>query len=361
LKLPEVDVAFVESLGQGPRPRLSAYILRLPLAGKIVGANALIVVTALVLAAATHAVRPPGSRLTLIVGAALVLALAVNVILVVLALRPLGDIEVTASRVWRGDLTARVPRSRLADVDLERVGSAFNTILDGLTADRVRVRELAARVIRAGDEERAGIARELHDSTAQSVAAIVMELGVLARTAATPLERERLERLRRIANDVVDEVRLLAHSVHPRVLEDLGLGAAMQLLAREAAERSGIRVELLADGPTTDLDRTVTSVLYRVAQEALNNAIRHADAGSISVTLDRPAGAARLQVLDDGSGFRIEEAEQRRRGMGLFTMRERLALVSGSLDIESAPGRGTRVVATVPDGVPAVAPTRGGQ
>ncbi len=328
-------------------------LLRVPLAGKLAGANALIVVVALVVATLVREEVGADPRLTLIIVGALVGSAVANFILVVLALRPLADLEATARRIWRGDLSARVPSSPLAGGDLARVGGAVNVLLDGLATDRARLRDLASRVIRAGDEERSHIARELHDSTAQSLAALLLELSLVMREAHDAEGTQRLERIRRIAADVLDEVRMLAHTVHPRVLDDLGLGAALQHLSRESEARASVRVEVVVEDSAAEIGREVSSVLYRVAQEALNNAVKHANATTVLLRAGVNAHVARLEVSDDGVGFRPEDAESRRPGMGLFTMRERMALVDGTLEVESAPGRGTRVIARVPLHVPA--------
>lgn len=337
-----------QRLAESSVPAWLLAILRVPLVAKLAGANAVIAIAAFVAAAVVHRGGAAGESMLIIFAIALVGSVLANVGLVVLALRPLADLETTAKRIWRGDVTARVPDSLLADRDLQRVGGALNVLLDGLTADRARLRELAARVIRAGDEERSYIARELHDSSAQSLAAMLMELSVAVRETGDPAAAERLERIRRIAGDVLDEVRMLAQTVHPRVLDDLGLGAALQHLAREAEARSTVRIEVVVDDSAGEVTRSVSSVLYRVAQEALNNALRHANATTVLLRAAVTGRVAQMEISDDGVGFRLEEAEARRPGMGLFTMRERIALLDGALDVESAPGRGTRIVARVP-------------
>lgn len=334
-------------------PAWLAALLRVPLAGKLAGANALIVVVALVVSTMVRDGVGGDPRLTLIIVVALAGSAAANFILVALALRPLAELEATAVRIWQGDLTARVPRSPLAGGDLARVGGAVNVLLDGLATDRARLRELTSRVIRAGDDERAHLARELHDSTAQSMAALLLELSLVTRTPHDAETTERLERIRRIAADVLDEVRMLAHTVHPRVLDDLGLGAALQHLSRESEARAPVRVEVVVEDAATEIGREVSSVLYRVAQEALNNAVKHAHATTVRLRAGVDAHVARLEVSDDGVGFGVADAERRRPGMGLFTMRERMALVDGTLEVDSAPGRGTRVIARVPLHVPA--------
>jgi len=319
-----------------------------PLAAKLAGANAFIVLAASAVAFAVYGTGADDLRVLLIMGAAIVGSLAVNVALVYAALRPLQALEATAERVWRGDLAARVRPSLLADRDMARVGRTLNLLLDGLTADRARMRRLAAEAISAGDRERAYIARELHDSTAQGLAALLLQLGAAARDANDPVLAARLHEIKAIANDVLEEVRMLAHTIHPRVLDDLGLVAALRNLARQAEERDDARVEVVSDAAADSVPPDAASVLYRVAQEAVNNAIRHGRPASVTLRVGVDDGTATLEVVDDGAGFDVEEAERRRPGMGLFTMRERVALVDGRFEITSRPGAGTRVTAAVP-------------
>jgi signal transduction histidine kinase len=337
-------------------PRWFSTLLRVPLIGKIAGANALIV-TAAVLVAVFAGMVGQDSRLWLLLLASLGLGLAVNAILVWIALRPLKDLEYTARSVWQGQLDARVPTSLVADAGIQRVGNTLNVLLDGLMADRVKLRTLANQIIRTGDEERASIARELHDSTAQSLAALLLELSVLAGENREPQLDARIARIRTIVSDVLDEVRLVAHTVHPRVLDDLGLAAALQLFARETHERSGVVITCTGPASLRPIDAACASTLYRVAQEAVGNAIRHAQATRVSIDIAQPNGAVELEVVDDGIGFNTGDVEKRRSGMGLFTMRERAALVGGSLTLQSIPGVGTRVLVVVPVAAPALSPS----
>jgi signal transduction histidine kinase len=323
-------------------------LLRVPLIGKIAGANALIAIAAIAVAFAAGMGRQGSMGITLLVAIPLLVSLMIQAVLVMIALRPLQELHRTAQRFWQGELDARVPSSPIADSDIQRVGNTLNVLLDGLNADRARLRALANQVIRAGDRERATLARELHDSTAQTLAALLLELSVLASENRDHRLEERLARIRGIVTDVLDEVRMIAHTVHPRVLDDLGLAAALQLLARESRDRAGIEVTYVGPSTASAVEPASSSSLYRVAQEAVGNAIRHAGARSVTIELELEGGEARLQVIDDGIGFVPDEVERRRPGMGLFTMRERAALVGGRLTIRSNEGRGTRIVATVP-------------
>lgn len=321
-------------------------LLGLPLGTKLAGAHAIIVVVAFAIA---FAIRPEGeSRLLTIVAIALGISLIVSEVLVAVALRPLRDLHRTTVSIGDGDLGARVPASILADAEFRRVASAFNSLLDRLMADRARIRALAAEVISAGDRERARIAMELHDSTAQMLAALLAELSVVARTTTDPENADRLEHIRSITAEVLEDVRLLARAVYPRVLDDLGLPAALRYLAREATAQDGAAIKLEIDTGCEVGSAAGRSVLYRVAQESIHNALRHAEASTVVLRLKPDGEVALLEIEDDGRGFDLAEAERRRRGMGLLTMRERAGLVGGTVTIDSAVGRGTRVRAAVP-------------
>ena len=325
-----------------------AAILRVPLVGKIAGANALIVIATLVVLLAEGWGAQGSARLALVLAVPLGLSLIVNAALVFVALRPLKDLEATAHRIWLGEFDARVPTSPVADAGIQRVGHTLNVLLDGLNADRARLQTLAKQVIQAGDRERAAIARELHDSTAQTLAALLLELSVLAGQNEDPRLNERIARVRAIVTDVLDEVRMLAHTVHPRVLDDLGLVAALQLLARESRDRGSVSVTYEGPISVPEVDSACSSALYRVAQEAVGNALKHSRAMNVSIQLALNDGEMRLEVTDDGVGFALDDVERRRPGMGMFTMQERAALVGGQFLIQSGAGSGTRVVATVP-------------
>jgi signal transduction histidine kinase len=323
-------------------------ILGVPLAWKLAGANVLIGLAAASVVAVMHEAGAGTSRLAEVLVVTLVLTLVVNVLVVRTALRPLLALEATAGRVWRGDFTARVPGSLLADRDMARVGNTLNLLLDAIERDRAHLRRLATQIIQAQDEERSRLARELHDSVAQTIAALVLQISAVRRDYDEGPLAERLDLVRAIAGEALEEVRLLSHTVHPRVLDDLGLPAALEWLARQTREAEGLQIEVVADEVPDELPLVQSSALYRVAQEALRNAVRHAGASQVLLRLTRSPGTLSLEVADDGAGFDVAAAEARRPGMGLFAMRERVALVDGSMEILSRPGSGTRIRASVP-------------
>jgi signal transduction histidine kinase len=336
---PERHLRIVRDSQAIPTRRLAA--LRVPLAVKLVGANAL---TLLLMASAwlfLDAGARPVSVIVLFVG-----LLAVHVMLTLIALRPVRDLEALASQVWQGDMGVRFRDSAVADDEVLRVGTMFNKLLDGLSSDRARMRSLAEEVVAVGDRERAALARELHDSTAQRLAALLLQISAAAREAREPDLAAKLGELRDATEHLTEEVRLLASSVHPRVLDDLGIVAAVKKLARDTTRASSVEVKVTAPD-AIEIPHAIASVLYRVAQEAVRNAATHAFARSIRITLQTGEGVVAIEVADDGAGFDVTDAMRRRPGMGLFTMRERVSLVDGTFEIRSD-SRGTTVAATVP-------------
>lgn len=340
-------VARVPRHRPGPARRLMIRVLRAPLTVKLLGANLLIAAAALATAATIESGDGAHPELFWLLAGSLAVALVGNVVLVTIALRPVRSLIEAAERVRAGELDTRVPGSRVADRDLVRLGNTLNSLLDELGAERARLRELAAEVISAGDTERERIARELHDSTAQRVAALVLHMGAVMNDGANQHLRGRLAPAKELADEVLEELRTLAHVMHPRVLNDLGLSHALNALARETSTTACL-VEADVEPLPSRLPIEVESVFYRVAQEAVSNALRHGRPSHVRIELRREPGATRLVVTDDGRGFDTTSPARAREGLGTFTMRERVALVDGSLEISSRPGAGTRVQARVP-------------
>jgi signal transduction histidine kinase len=338
-----------ESNGDGSHG--AAQFLRVPLAIKLVGANVAIAVIAWGAVFLDHQAGSPTERMLIALAGALVAGIAVNLALVMLALRPIRDLERTAYRIWHGDAQARVPRSAVGDRDLDQIGGTLNALLDHLEQDRTRMHGLATEVIRAEDRERARIGRELHDSIAQALAAVTYQLSAAETDSRDPSMAGRLRTIRVLAGQVLDEIDVLSHTVHPRVLNDLGLLAGLRHLARTSANGSHPIEVLVTDGSEDafrGLGMETAAVLYRVAQEALQNAMRHSKARRIEIILGASDGDVIMRVVDDGSGFDLAEARTRRPGMGLFTMGERVSLVRGEFAVDTGPGKGTTVRVRIP-------------
>jgi two-component system sensor histidine kinase UhpB len=225
--------------------------------------------------------------------------------------------------------------------EVERLELAFLRMLRRLEAER---RRAGSAALAAQEEERARVARDLHDEVNQSLTGLLLRLEA-AREAAPPEMEAELAETKALANQAMRELLSLARQLRPTALDDLGLAAAVAGQVEQLG-RGDIDATFEADGDFTDLSDDAQLVVYRVAQEALSNAGRHSGAGRIAVTLRRREdGGVALGVTDDGRGFAFEKSEQ---GLGIGGMRERALLIGGELTIESRPDHGTTVRLAVP-------------
>ncbi|MET7987489.1 MULTISPECIES: sensor histidine kinase [unclassified Streptomyces] len=215
----------------------------------------------------------------------------------------------------------------------------FNAMLERLEHERATS---SARALLAQETERRRIAQELHDEVGQSMTAILLALERAAGEADEPLRGD-LRQVQEITRGSLDEVSRLARRLRPGALEDLGLVAALTSLTSEFATHVGLRVVRRFDSGLPVLDQQTELVLYRVAQEALTNAARHAEADQVEVSLRHSDEAVVLAVVDDGRGTGVAQE-----GAGIRGMRERALLIGATLDVTSRPEAGTTVRLTVP-------------
>jgi signal transduction histidine kinase len=209
--------------------------------------------------------------------------------------------------------------------------------------------DLMKRLLSVEDEERRRIARELHDETGQSLTALLVGLRVIEQQTQRSEVREAATRLRRVAAQTVDNVGRLARGLHPSVLDDLGLLAAARRYVTDYAKGHGLAVDLKSEGlGTRRLPSLIQTTMYRILQEGLTNVARHARAARVELELRLDGGVLELRIQDDGIGFDPATAEATRTGLGLHGMGERVALLGGTIEIRSTPGKGTTVHARVP-------------
>jgi signal transduction histidine kinase len=209
---------------------------------------------------------------------------------------------------------------------------------------RADLQELSARLLRAQENERRTLARELHDEVGQSLSAILMEADN-ADCAEGPGEiREHLDAIKRLAEKTVNEVRDLALLLRPSMLDDFGLVPALKWHAREMSKRTGLNVVVDADDDADDLPDDHKTCIYRLVQEAVNNATRHANARTVEVVVKHEGARVRFTVRDDGGGFDTRFV----RGLGILGMEERVRRLGGELKIDSQLGRGTLIAAELP-------------
>ena len=207
-------------------------------------------------------------------------------------------------------------------------------------------RAFGGRLLAAQEEERARLARELHDDLIQRVAMLGQELEQLEHSLPVNGAGIRLAGIREELHDLAGEIRRLAHRMHPAVLDHLGLPAALTQLATEFTQQ-GLRVDAEIALPAGSIPAPVATCLYRVAQESLRNVHRHSRAEEARIALEAEGDGVCLRIEDEGVGFDTT-ARSSRAGLGLTSIAERLRLVGGRLGVRSAPGQGTRITAWVP-------------
>jgi signal transduction histidine kinase len=209
---------------------------------------------------------------------------------------------------------------------------------------RADLQELSTLLLRAQENERRSLARELHDEIGQSLSAILMETEGAEFADPAGHVRGHLDSIKGLAEKTVNQVRDLALLLRPSMLDDLGLAPALNWHARETSKRTGLNVAVSADDAIDSLPDEHRTCIYRLVQEAVNNAVRHANARAIEVSVRKDGRKVNVTVQDDGAGFDTRFM----RGLGLLGMEERVRRLGGRLKITSEPGRGTLVHAVLP-------------
>ena len=303
-------------------------------------------------------------QLLLLVAAVSLLGVLAAYLPTAILTRPLVELRDLTRAVGKKDFTPRA-RVRFGD-EIGQLAAAFNAmvenlergdtersrLLDELRAKELLRRELLEKVISAQEDERKRVARELHDETSQSLASLMVGLKVLESADRLEEVRGKALELRSIADRVLRGVHDLAWELRPSLLDSLGLAAAIQRSAEEYGERLGLSIDCQLTGfNQRRLPPEVETAVYRIVQEALTNAAKHAHAIRVSVVL-RHRGTSLLAIVeDDGGGFDVEAvlgAAAVEKRLGLFGMSERAALLGGRFSVESAPGRGTTVFVEIP-------------
>lgn len=226
-------------------------------------------------------------------------------------------------------------------------GDMVIAIVRDLTEHR-RLKGFGVAALNAAEEERRRIARELHDETAQALAALLMNLTVLQRSLRDEKLAEEVATLKTRLIDATEGVRRIARGLRPPELEDVGLAPALRSFVRERFASGSVEIDF--DGSESRLSVEQSLVAYRIAQEALSNAVRHAGAEHFRLALREDAGGREvvLEVEDDGTGFDLEAITEPGAGLGLIGMEERAQIAGGRLELDSRPGKGTCVRVRIP-------------
>jgi two-component system sensor histidine kinase UhpB len=333
-------------------------LLRVPLFYKILIANGGI----LVLGAAAGMVvvlrlSPEISASTAFLGsgmvalAVLALGSLVHAYLIGAALSPLRRLEETAHQVEAGDMEARAEVSPLADGEMVRLVRVFNLMLDTLASLRRKERARSARTLKAQENERFRTSRELYDQLGQTLAGVLVRIRAIAETSGVSDERlmqGRLEEVRTEVLGVAEHLQRVARRLHPPELDDLGLEAAITAHARSVEQASGLMVDVAVARPLPRLEPEAQLAVFRIVQEALGNAAKHARARQVKVALRVADDRLEVEIHDDGRGFEDPDPDTDREGLGLSGMLDRAAHAGGTLRVDSRPGEGTRVTLSVP-------------
>jgi two-component system sensor histidine kinase UhpB len=349
---------------------LKEKLINLPIFYKILVANTgIIVVGAVVGTWLTRELSwrsAPEQLITIFIMMGIIMSILMNFLILKAALQPLVTLQKTVEAVYRGDLTARVAKIPMGDPLITRFRDALNSMLDELSSShkqlgelsrRLRQREeergdLLGKIITAQEEERRRVARELHDEVSQTLTGLVMSLGSAeALLVCDSAVRQRLESLRGLTSEAVEEVRRLIQDLRPSLLDDLGLVVAIGWYIENYLAPAGVKAELETQGFDRRLPPNVEITLFRVVQEAITNIIKHAQAKIVCIRLQHTHSAIVGDIEDDGVGFNVDTLyRERRRGMtvGLLGMEERISLLGGKLNIESQSGGGAHVHFEVP-------------
>ena len=215
---------------------------------------------------------------------------------------------------------------------------------DALRQQKEELRALTGRLMTAQDDERRRIARNLHDDLSQNLAFLAMDLGKLASNPALASFAGDLRPLQMKALEAAESVRKISHHLHPSVLDDIGLEAALEQYCEEFEKRSGITTRFQARNVPGALPQEVANSIYHIAQECLRNVSKHSGASAVSVAIEHRENILHLKVRDQGIGLKPAEAN----GIGIVAMKERAHLINGRLSIQSESGAGTEVAVEVP-------------
>jgi signal transduction histidine kinase len=287
-----------------------------------------------------------------------VAGIAAAVWLTWLLTRPILALVQAAKAVEQGDFTQRVPHSTSDEIG--ELATAFNSMTEVLAkgeAERVERDQLRVHyvsgVITAQEDERKRIARELHDSTSQSLTSLLIGLKALGDMCEIPDTRRHVEEMRGIAKTTLDDVHSLALQLRPSMLDDLGLPEALRRHVADCKRRYSLNIDLAIVGLESHrLPPQIETALYRITQEALTNVVRHAQAETASVLIERSENKVLAIIEDDGKGFDAATVDSHSQAghLGLYGIRERAELLSGKLVIESQAGQGTSLYIEIPLG-----------
>jgi signal transduction histidine kinase len=270
--------------------------------------------------------------------------------------RHLAALRVHVAALGRANrqLRREVARRRAGEESLKQSRRKYQALLAQSRSVQEKLRAVTRQVFSAQEDERRRISRELHDEVVQTFVGINVELATLGTASGLgPRElKARIARTQRLVEKSVRTVHQFARELRPAALDHLGLIPELQNYMERLSARKKLMMNLTAFAGIEALETAKRIVLYRVAQEALTNVARHAQASTVNMIISEIPGAIRMEVNDDGKSFQVLRtlSSRRHKRLGLIGMRERVEMVGGTLEIESAPGQGTSVRVEIPFG-----------
>ena len=290
--------------------------------------------------------------ITLFAAGGITLSLLINFWIVGAALNPLRDLGRLAKRLQSGDPTVELKNP---DPYTTRMAETLRSLFLQLEERNRELQALSERAIDAQEEERRAIAQSLHDDTGQALSMLIIHLDRIDERIQPDQKNLKIQvaDARALASNSLTELRRILSGLRPAILDDLGLVPAIRWYARTNLEGIGVTVVVKAPSVPLELSPAITTTLFRIVQEAVNNIVRHAGAGSVTIVLQLNGESIQLRVEDDGCGFDPNDASRdavELQRLGLLGIRERAELLGGEIQIESAPEKGTRLQVSIPLG-----------
>ncbi|MFC2028342.1 histidine kinase [Chloroflexota bacterium] len=337
--------------------RLKSFLRRTSLFTRIAIGNALVIVTGAFFG--TILTRQFSSILDgwLISGFALIgisLSLVVNFLILRAALKPLRELRRLADQILKGDLD-QLERINNPDLDTGNLYTSLQTLLEQLDKQNRQLHALSERNLNLQEDERKSIARSLHDDTGQALTMLIFNLDKME----TLIPSEKVEIInlvsntRELASNALTELRRIVFGLRPAILDDLGLASAIRWYARSNLEKVGIKVDLQAIEPLPELSPKISTTLFRIAQEGINNIVRHSKAQNVLISIVVESDQVIFHLSDDGKGFEPVTLASNKLDpdhLGLVGLRERVALLGGIFHLKSDPGHGVSLEVTLPLG-----------
>lgn len=330
---------------------------RTPILYRIAIGNAVIIIAGAIIGTfLTHLLTNIAATLwhfVLFASIGIMISLFLNFTIIQAALLPLRELRQIVNRIQAGQ--AKVTQLALEDTDpdIHHLTTALYSLITQLETSNQELRVLSERAINAQEEERKRIARSLHDDTGQSLSSLIINLERLENHIPTDSNElvNRLRSIHQMATESLECLRTLIYDLRPAILDDLGLLSAIRWYARTNLEEAGIQVALKFPDELPTLPQPLTTTLFRITQEGVNNIIRHSQAKNACISLDVQENEVYLRIKDDGHGFdptRINNEAVYVQHWGLLGIQERIELVGGKMSISSDPAHGTTLLVTVP-------------